>query len=128
MPRPRVTGESDGRGAVWRDPQTATLQQTRETISSKKGWRQQSSALVQQPDGFQHRIANNGETFRAELVHGVLRCVPERVVVSVFEINHISGRNAAPDEWDVIVEVAGAVFKEIGLVAVFRSSALNEVQ
>src|ERR1700733_1904631 len=37
----------------------------------------QTLALVEQADGFQEDVAHDGETLRAQLVHGVLGSVPE---------------------------------------------------
>ncbi len=53
-----------------------------------------SLTLVEQPDRLQKHIAHDGKALRAQLIHGVLRSVPERILVSVIEIDNVGARHA----------------------------------
>src|SRR5579872_7600630 len=83
--------------------------------------------LIQQANGFEERVAGDGQAFRAELVQRVLVSVPVRIVVAVVEIDQVSAGHASLHEGDVVVLVARLLSKEIRLPAVFRGGLVNQV-
>src|SRR5437899_2988010 len=66
-------------------------------------FRRQWVHLVQDADGFQNYAARDFQTLRAELVHRVLGCVPEHIVIAIHKIDDVGGRHSALHKWDVII-------------------------
>src|SRR5579872_6211625 len=48
-------------------------------------------------------MADDGETFRTDFVHGVLRSVPVTLVYIVVQVDNIDGRNSFGQKWIVVV-------------------------
>src|ERR1039458_8800271 len=65
--------------------------------------RRQRIHLVENADRLQHGAAYNFQALGAELVDGVLRSVPEHIVIAVVEVDEIGGGHAPLYEGNVIV-------------------------
>src|SRR5882724_10645308 len=62
-------------------------------------------------------VAGDLEAARAELVDGVLRCVPKYVVVSVVQINQVGNRHAVLGKLSVVVFEATCLREKMRLIA-----------
>jgi hypothetical protein len=67
-----------------------------------------SEFLLELRDNRDQDMTDRGQASRAELVEGVLRCVP----VGDFHVDYVNGRNAAPEERNVIVFDTGRTGNE----------------
>src|SRR5258708_25291061 len=72
--------------------------------------------FVEDANCFQHGCSYDFQAFRAELVDGVLRCVPEDVVVAVVEVDEVGAGHAALNEGNVIVIYGQGTCEEMRLV------------
>jgi len=71
----------------------------------------------QEARGFQHNVAYNLQALRAELVEGVLRAVPEDVVVTVRKINQVGHGHADAGKGQVVVLHRVQALEKVRLVA-----------
>src|SRR5580700_926379 len=80
--------------------------------------RRQRVHLVENGDCFQHGAAYNFQALGTELIDGVLRGVPEHVVVAVIEVDEIGGGHASLYEGNVVVfHARDSAREEMRLVA-----------
>src|ERR1039458_6579411 len=61
--------------------------------------RRQRIHLVENADRLQHGAAYNFQALGAELVDGVLRSVPEHIVIAVVEVDEVGGGGAPPQPY-----------------------------
>src|ERR1019366_2552518 len=73
-------------------------------------------ASIHQSNGFQHHIATNRQRLRTELVHRVLRSVPEDIVVTVVEVDDVNRRHVDLQKRHVVVFDWRLVLVEMRLV------------
>lgn len=89
--------------------------------------------LIDQMDGFQHRLSNYGQTVRADFVHGVFRRVMIPVgmrhgVRAIVDVDDVGTGNTALDEGQMIVLYRVVGRKEIGLIAFFLRCIRNQIE
>src|ERR1700722_2138846 len=72
---------------------------------------------VENADRFEYRAPHDFQALWAEFVDGVLRSMPEDIVVAVIEINQIGAGDASLDEWNVIVGYLVFAREKVRLIA-----------
>src|SRR2546430_5003261 len=90
-------------------------------------FRRQWVHLVQDADGFQNYAARDFQTLRAELVHRVLGCVPEHIVIAIHKIDDVGGRHSALHKWDVIIADLILSSKEMRLIPKASGGLIDRV-
>src|SRR5581483_213403 len=84
--------------------------------------------LVQHGHGFQQHIPDNLQAPRAQLVHGVRRCVPIGVRVAIIEVDEVRDGNACFGERYVIIAHRLAATKEVRLKTQRGSGLIYKIQ
>src|ERR1700685_839433 len=82
--------------------------------------------LVENADRFQDYRAGDFQALRAQLVHCVLRGVPEDVVVAVGEVDEVGGGDAFLDEGDMVVFHGLDAGEEVRLIAYAGSGLIDD--
>src|SRR6266446_7316131 len=79
-------------------------------------------------NGFEDRIAYDFEAFGTQFVHGVLRAVPEDIVIAVIEVDDVGAGDTSIDEGNVIIFDGALLGVEVRLVASALGSGIDEVE
>src|SRR5271166_2198502 len=84
--------------------------------------------LIQNRNSFQNRPADDFQALRAQLVDGILRGVPEDIVVTIIEVNQVGRGHASFYERNVIVTYARqGTCKKVRLIAEPRRGLIDYV-
>ena len=59
--------------------------------------------LVEQPNRLQKHLTHNPQALSTQLIHGVLRRMPKRILISVIEIDNVSARHVPLHKRSVII-------------------------
>src|SRR5580700_9653629 len=94
---------------------------------TQSSFRRQQIHLVEDADCLQHGHADNFQALGTELVDGVLRRVPENIVVAVVEVNEVRTGDALLHKWDVIVVHRHGPSEEMRLIANPGSGLVDDV-
>src|SRR5579864_64584 len=83
--------------------------------------------LVENPNGFEYHAAHDLQALGAEFVGGILRRVPEDIVVAVHEVNQIGSRYAALHERNMVVPHLIGTTKKMRLVSKTLGRFANDI-
>ena len=82
---------------------------------------------VEHPDRLQDDVPDHLEALGAQLVHRVLRSVPERIGITVVQIDQVSDGNALLGKRNMVVQVGGIACEEMRLVSVPGSGLIDQI-